>query len=133
LPFKSALSAHFAHENASEGAVPSFFLYIEPGNSYIGGGVRDASGAAKKLIKKAIREQAERYQDVTGGLEPERFLLAHPLTDLQVSSDAFLEIVVANLRDLAPFVQFLTEAVGLDFTGLPLPIELPPLETQARI
>src|SRR5687767_4506829 len=39
MPFKSALSAHFAHENASEGAVPSFFLYVEPGNSYIGGGL----------------------------------------------------------------------------------------------
>lgn len=112
IPYKTALSAHFHHDKAKEGARPSFFLSLEPGRSFVGGGVREPSAAALKKLKKAVGGNEERWAKVTKGLQIERFTAKIPLSDDQVTSARFIEEVVAACKRLAPFVGFVTEAVG---------------------
>jgi uncharacterized protein (DUF2461 family) len=41
------------------------------------------------------------------------FAISTPLTDQEVTGDDFLDLVLHRLRATAPFVQFLSNAVGL--------------------
>jgi len=41
------------------------------------------------------------------------FAISTPLTDQEVTGDDFLDLVLQRLRGTAPFVQFLSNAVGL--------------------
>ena len=41
------------------------------------------------------------------------FVISTPLTDQEVTGDDFLDLVLHRLRATAPFVQFLSNAVGL--------------------
>ena len=41
------------------------------------------------------------------------FAISTPLTDQEITGDDFLDLVLQRLRGTAPFVQFLSNAVGL--------------------
>jgi uncharacterized protein (TIGR02453 family) len=142
-PFKTSISAHFWHENGKEGATPAYYLHAEPGGSLIGAGIWRPEPGALKKIRDAIVKDPKRWRRVTsdgqldskcklGGESLQRpprgydanhpliedikrkdFTIGRSLTDQEVLRKDFLEIALDTFRKTAPFVAFLSGAVGL--------------------
>ena len=67
-PYKTAIAAHFAHQDAKDDAAPGFYLHIQPGKSMIGGGVWRPEPKALKKIRDAIANDAKAWQKATAPL-----------------------------------------------------------------
>lgn len=142
-PYKTAIAAHFWHDKGEEGAAPGYYLRIEPGASMLGAGLWRPEPAALKSIRDAIVAEPKRWQraaavgqkssgcSMTGeslqrvprGYDPDHplaedlkrkdFTVSMPLADKEIVSAGFLQLVLSNYRKAAPFVAFLSKAVGL--------------------
>ena len=142
-PYKTYAAAHFWHANGKDGAVPAYFLHLEPGNSVIGGGIWQPEPKALKKLRDKIagdpkgwgrattggalgstcRMAGESLKRPPAGYDPAHpfiddikrkdFAISTPLTNQEVTGDDFLDLVLQRLRATAPFVQFFSNAVGL--------------------
>jgi len=142
-PYKTSVAAHFWHSQGEEGATPAYYLHLEPGHSMIGAGIWRPGPAALKKIRDAIVADGKRWQRVTSaaefrsscgmvgeslkrppaGYDPKHPLIEHikrkdfatssPLDDRQVCGPDFMKSVLDAFRASAPFVQFLSDAIGL--------------------
>ena len=140
---KTSLAAHFRHVKGKDGATPAYYLHLEPKNSSIGAGIWRPDSAALKRIRDAIVADPKRWQRITAGADfrsscgmtgeslkrpPAGYASDHPLIedlkrkdfatssaldDRDVCGPDFMEIVLEAFRTSAPFVQFLSQAVGL--------------------
>ena len=136
-------AAHFWHANGKDGAVPAYFLHLEPGNSVIGGGIWQPEPKALKNVRDKIVENPKGWGRATKGgalgttcrmageslkrppagydpahpfiddIKRKDFAISTPLTNQEITGDDFLDLVLHRLRATAPFVQFLSKAVGL--------------------
>ena len=142
-PYKTSVAAHFWHSQGKEGATPAYYLHLEPGQSMIGAGIwRPESGALKK-VRDAIVTDSKRWQRVTSSadfrsscgmageslkrppagydashpmiedIKRKDFATSSPLDDRQVCGPDFMGSVLGAFRASAPFVQFLSDAIGL--------------------
>lgn len=136
-PYKTHLGAHFPHRGCPEGVHgPGFYLHLEPGASFAGGGlwhpdpgtlfkVRTAIAARPKAWK-AIRDtglelRGERLVRVPQGFDPAHpwaedlkhkdFYLGTGFTDREVCAADFLDRVTAACREAAPLVAFVCRAM----------------------
>jgi len=142
-PYKTYVAAHFWHDKGKEGASPAYYLHFEADGSVIGAGVWHPEPVALKRIRDAIVRDTERWQWVKpeGGrgsrcamhgeslLKPPRgFNQSHPfiedikrkdftagsrISDKQICGEDFKDTVVEIFHEMAPFVRFLSEAIGL--------------------
>jgi len=142
-PYKTFMAAHFWHANGKDEATPAYYLRLEPGGSVIGAGIWRPEPAALKGIRDRIARQPKEWQRITSGrplgsgcrmigeslarapagydpnhplvedLKRKDFALSSPLTQSDVCRSDFLDLVLDNFRSTAPFVQFLSRAVGL--------------------
>ena len=142
-PYKTSVGAHFWHEKGKDGAAPAYYVHLEPGNSVIGGGIwQPEPKALKKLRDKIAGDPRGWGRATTGGAlgstcrmageslkrPPAGYDPAHPfiedikrkdfaistsLTNQEVTGGDFQDLVLHRLRATAPFVQFLSNAVGL--------------------
>lgn len=142
-PYKTNMAAHFWHADGKEGATPAFYLYLEPGKSGIGCGIWQPEAKALQAIRQAIADRPQEWQRVVGGasqrsacgfmgeslkkppagfdpahpciedLKRKDFAVSRPLTDAEVTHAAFLDTALTAFRDMAPFLDFLSGAVGL--------------------
>jgi uncharacterized protein (TIGR02453 family) len=142
-PYKTVIGLHFSHQAEEEGA-PAFYLHIAPDDSFAGGGIWQPPPPALKRVRDAIAgtpARWERARKVFDGRAwrmvgtslkrvPTGFDPAHPfaedikrkdfagsaaISDKDLCSADIPEIVVGRFREMAPFMQFLTEAVRLPF------------------
>ena len=142
-PYKTAVAAHFWHSQGQEGATPAYYLHLEPGHSMIGAGIwRPESGALKK-IRDAIVADGQRWQRITSaasfgsscgmageslkrapaGYDPNHpliedlkrkdFATRTPLDDQQVCGPDLMKSVLEAFRSSAPFIRFLSDAIGV--------------------
>jgi uncharacterized protein (TIGR02453 family) len=142
-PYKTSVAAHFWDARGKEGATPAYYLHLEPGSSMIGAGIwRPAPGALKK-IRDAIVADSKRWRRVTSaadfrsscgtagqslkrppaGYDPKHpliedikrkdFATSSPLDDREVCGPYFMRSVLDAFRASAPFIEFLSDAVGL--------------------
>ena len=144
-PYKTGVMAHFWHDKGKEGATPAFFLRIRPGESAAGGGIWHPEPGALKKIRQAIVDDAKSWGKIKQATEfraacgmsgeslkrpPPGFDKDHPfvedlkrkdfgaiarLDDKTVSSASFMDEVLGAFRTTTPFLEVLTEAVGLRF------------------
>jgi uncharacterized protein (TIGR02453 family) len=142
-PYKTAVAMHFWHDKGRDGAAPSYYMRIEPGGSLIGAGIWRPEPATLKKIRDAIVADArswqraasagqkgagcsmvgETLQRVPRGYDPDHplaedlkrkdFTLGMRLADKEIVGSSILELTLAKFRKTAPFVQFLSDAVGL--------------------
>jgi uncharacterized protein (TIGR02453 family) len=142
-PYKTSVAAHFWHSQGKEGKTPAYYLHLEPGHSMIGAGIWRPEPGALKKIRDAIVADGKRWQRVTSaaefrsscgmageslkrppaGYDPRHPLIEHikrkdfatssPLDDRQVCGPDFMKSVLDAFRASAPFVQFLSDAIGL--------------------
>jgi uncharacterized protein (TIGR02453 family) len=142
-PYKTAVAAHFWHDKGKAGATPAYYLRLEPDGSLIGAGIwrpepgalrkiRDAIVSESKLWKRATsagqlgshcKMAGKSLQRVPRGYDPDHplaedlkrkdFTVGLRLADKEVLRRDFLNHTLVTFRKMAPFVEFLSRAIGL--------------------
>ncbi len=139
-PYKTHIAAHFPYRGAEAGGVhgPGFYLHLEPGASFAGGGlwhpgpeglfkVRQTI-AAQPRAWKAIRDsgleiQGDALKRVPQGFPPDHpwaedlkrkdFYIGTGFTDAQVLAPDFLDRFTGACVQAVPLVKFLCKALDL--------------------
>jgi len=138
-PFKTWIAARFPHEarRKVEGGVPGFFLHLDPGDSFGGGGVYHIELPQLTKIRRRIVDEPRAWTAAVKDLEPQGeqlkrapsgfpathehvedlkrrqlFTLA-PFTEKDVIADGFLDGFTASCERAAPLIEFQTKALGL--------------------
>jgi uncharacterized protein (TIGR02453 family) len=144
-PYKTAVSAHFWHGHGEEGMTPAFYVHLEPGRSFVGGGVWRPIPEGVQKIRQAIVARSGAWGKAVSGRTfgtgcgmageslkrpPAGFDPAHPFIDDLKRKDFAISLsvkdsdlagakacdtVVQGLKSAAPFIRFVTEALGLPF------------------
>jgi uncharacterized protein (TIGR02453 family) len=142
-PYKTHAGLQFPRASGPGGAekgpsATGYYLHLEPGASFLTGGLWLPEPAVAARIRAAIDAHAPRWveiRDALGGLDtgeslvrtPKPFAADHPLaddlrrksftasvrlTDAEVCAGDFVERVAAGCGRLVPLVGFLGDAVG---------------------
>ena len=144
-PYKTHVAMRFGHGSGSGVHAPGLYLHIEPGASYAGAGLWRPETGQARTIREAIADDPAEWKKVAHGKAfagrftldgdsltrpPQGFDADHPLIeDLKrkdfvagthldddlVTSDRLLTGYTALAKTAAPFVGFLTRAIGLQF------------------
>lgn len=138
-PYKIHAAAQFRHREGKDVHAPGFYLHLEPEKVFMGSGLWHPAGPTLGSIRTAIIDDPDRWRGVTKDLElggeslkrgPRGFDPDHPLmedlkrkdficfanaTQKSACRSGFLGRFTGVCADSAPFVRFLTEAVGLEF------------------
>ena len=139
-PYKTHLAAHFPHRAVKAGGVhgPGFYLHLEPGGSFAGGGLWHPEAEALFKVRQAIAARPAAWKALRkAGLEiegdalqrvPQGFASDHPcaedlklkdfyitssFTNAQVLAPDFLDQVAGACQQAAPLVAFLCKALEL--------------------
>ncbi|HEV2318085.1 MAG TPA: TIGR02453 family protein [Thermoplasmata archaeon] len=144
-PYKTYTVVHFGHAKAGEGAAPGFYLYVAPDEVEAGAGIWHPEPAAARKVREAIGRRSESWTKITRtkafadrfelsgeslkrpppGIDPDHPLIedlkrkswiaSTPVSARSFTSSKFLREYDTICRSVSPFVQFLSEAVGLPF------------------
>lgn len=142
-PYKTNVAAHFKHAKAKDDAVPGYYIHFAPSSCMLGAGVWHPEPRSAQKIRNAVVANPKRWRQATSGkkfgsacsmvgeslkrppagvdpnhpliedLKRKDFAISAPLTDSDVCGTNLLKLVLDNFRATAPFVQFLSAAVGL--------------------
>jgi len=141
-PYKTAVAMHFPIERHGGRMGPAYYLHLEPGRSSIGGGmwrpepadlrkIRDAIVADDEGWRRAIDRVTAKGFRVAGmslkrvprgydrnhpaaeDLKRVDFTISKPLGDSSVGRAGFYKVAATACRDAAPYMRFLSDAVGL--------------------
>jgi uncharacterized protein (TIGR02453 family) len=136
-PYKTHVAAHFKHARAKDDAMPGYYIHIAPAECMIGAGIWHPQPRAAQKIRNGIAADPKRWRRVSAGRTPmgeslkrapagidpnhpliedlkrKDFAVSMPLEDTDVCGKNLLKLLLDDFRTVAPFVQFLTEAVGL--------------------
>ena len=61
-PYKTHTGIHFRHEAYRDAHAPGFYLHIQPGNCFMGGGIWRPGGPTLRRIREAIDEDGESWK-----------------------------------------------------------------------
>lgn len=138
-PYKTQVGMHFLHAKGKDAHAPGFYLHIEPGASFAGGGIWHPDNTALMKIRAAIACDPQRWAKARGkslwtedklkkpprGFPPDHpfaedlklksFVATVPLEDGVICDSRFLRNFTAECKKIAPLVKFTTEALGLKF------------------
>jgi len=144
-PYKTHVAMRFGHEAGLGIHAPGLYLHIEPGASYAGVGLWRPEAAVARTIREAIVADPAGWKraahskaflnrftpdgdsltrpprdfdpdhPLIDDLKRKDFIAAASLDDALVTSDRLLTDYTAMCKTAAPFVGFLTRAVGLKF------------------
>ena len=144
-PYKTSVSAHFWHARGKEGMTPAFYLHLEPGRSSVGGGlwrpppeglqkIRQAivtrtsawkNGVSGRSFRMGCRLAGESLKRPPPGFDPAHafiedikrkdFATSVALEDSDMMGRDPCDAVLEGLKSVAPFIRFVTEALGLPF------------------
>jgi uncharacterized protein (TIGR02453 family) len=142
-PYKTNAGAHFRHSVGRDVHAPGFYLHLEPGEVFAACGIWHPDPTTQTRIRDAIVARAADWRRITSdlalrhGLAVEGEQLARPprgydprhrliddlrrkdfvvstrFAEAEACKPDFLERFATTCRNAAPFVRFLTEAVGL--------------------
>jgi uncharacterized protein (TIGR02453 family) len=144
-PYKTWAGARFGHERRREVEAPSFYLHIQPRDSFAGGGLWHPEPPTLKKIrefladnpaawKKAVhgRKFRERFEfwgeslsrpprgfdpghELIEDIKRRNFAAGAAIPDAIVTSDELLPVVVDTFRRIAPMIDYLCAALELEF------------------
>jgi uncharacterized protein (TIGR02453 family) len=138
-PYKTNVGAHFAHRAGVKGAnVTGFYLHIEPGGCFGGGGVWHPDAASLKKVRDRIVGRPADWEVVRragieiggdtlkrapAGYDPEHRFVEDlkrkdlygmtQFTEREVCAPDFADAYARACAKVAPLVEFLTRAMGL--------------------
>jgi len=144
-PYKTWSGARLFHERSRQVEAPSFYLHIQPGGCFVGGGIWHPEPPTTKRIrdfladnpaawKKATRSRAFANRFALGGASlvrpPRGFDPAHELIedikrkdftawenfdDAVATSEELKPFLVDRLKHLAPLIDYLCASLDLEF------------------
>lgn len=144
-PYKTWSGARCFHQRARQVHAPSFYIHIEPGNCFLGGGLWHPETATQRRIRDFILDNPDAWTRATrapdfvdrfdwGGeslvrsprgypadhpliddLKRKDFVVAQPLDETVVCGPELLDAVVDGFRGAAPLVDYLCAALDLEF------------------
>lgn len=145
LPYKPWAGARLYHERRREIAAPSFYIHIQPGNCFLGGGLWHPENHTLRNIrefmvdnpaawKRATRNPTfHRHLDMWGdslkrhprGFDPKHELIddlrrkslaaGEAISDDFACSDRLQPYIVTTMKRLAPMLDYLCAAQNLEF------------------
>ncbi len=140
-PYKTAVGMSFGHDRGRDGPAPGFYLHLEPGESFAGGGVHMPDGSTLRLVRDAIVARTGEWSAIVDdpgfapafvnlgealrrpprGYDPEHPRIEdlkrksyswHALfTEAEVCDPGFINRFVDACHTAAPFSRFLSEAL----------------------
>ena len=135
-PYKTHAAAHF--QSGGKGVHgPGYYLHLEPGECFIGGGMWQPEPKVLQEIRDRIVEKPNEWKKARVNLShpedalkrpPRGFDPDHPyiedikrksfttgtkLTNKQVLSDDFMKTFIAGCKEIAPLMQFLAASAGV--------------------
>lgn len=134
-PYKTHVSAHF-RSGTKGSSGPGYYLHIEPGECWIGGGIWQPDPELLSNIRHRIVEKPADWKKVASKISehgdslkrpPAGFDPAHPLiedikrksftggailSDKQVLSSDFMNTFIKSCKDIEPLMKFLAAAAG---------------------
>jgi len=144
-PFKTWAAVQFRHEAGKDVHTPGFYLHLEPGNVFGGVGIWHADSTALTKIREAIDSNRAEWKRVVSGktfkstyelageslkrapkgydpdhplindLKRKDFVAITPFDVQEILLSDFLDRYSNTVRAAAPFMRFLTKAVGCDW------------------
>lgn len=138
-PYKVHAAAQFRHREGRDVHAPGYYVHLEPGDVFMGAGLWHPPGPTLGAIRSAIVEDSPRWKRATEDLTlggdslkrgPKDFDHDHPMieelkrkdfvcftktTQKAACSAGFMDQFIDSCRQASPMVEFLTEAVGLEF------------------
>jgi len=144
-PYKTHAAAHFRHRAGKDVHAPGFYLHIEPGQCFVGGGMWQPPSDALSRIRQHIADKAEAWKRVLDaptfrrgselhgqslqrpprGFDPDHPLIEHikrkdfvavvPLADDDILASDAVKRVARACQTVAPLNQLLCTAVGAPF------------------
>ena len=144
-PYKTWAGARLFHERSRQVEAPSFYMHIQPGECFVGGGIWHPSSPTLKRIRefitgnpaswtKATRSKAFRSHFALGGASLSRpprgyeahhdliedikrkdFVAAERFADRIAISTELKPLLVDRFRRIAPMIDYLCAGLELDF------------------
>jgi uncharacterized protein (TIGR02453 family) len=145
-PYKTNVGCHFRHSAGKDAHAPGFYVHLQPGESFGGGGIWTPPPPVLGKIRDAIDRNQDEWVRIKGYIgkgsyvafndaerykrPPQGYAADHPLiedlklksfyagrsfTDDEVTSSGFIDLIAETYEDLAPFMRFINEALGLSF------------------
>jgi uncharacterized protein (TIGR02453 family) len=142
-PYKTHAAAQFRHQAGKDVHAPGFYLHLAPGETFIGGGIWHPDGKTARKIRTAIQDDVKGWKKTTTSkrfretyalmgdslkrppagfptdhpfiedLKRKDFIAGTPFTEAEVCAPDFIDRFAEVCRTGAPFVGFLTTAIGL--------------------
>jgi uncharacterized protein (TIGR02453 family) len=146
-PYKTMVAARFPHRAYKQRTAPGLYLHLDPQHCFFACGLWHPDGDTRALVREAIVREPERWKRATrrkafasiwevsgesftrppAGLDPNHPLAvdlkrkdftAHIMfTEKEICGAAFRETFIRATRAAAPFLEFLTRAVGLPWSA----------------
>jgi uncharacterized protein (TIGR02453 family) len=140
-PYKTAVGMLFRHEQGKVTAAPGFYLHLQPGECFAGGGIWHPETATANRIRQAIADNPDEWRAATrdAGLAlggdslkraPKGFDPDHPLIedikrknfggaskfdDGDAISPSFTDDYASICNRTAPLIRFICDALALRF------------------
>jgi len=143
-PYKTWAGARFFHERRREIESPSFYLHIQPGGCFAGGGIWHPQPATLARIRDFLVDNPAAWKRATRGkafgrfefwgeqlsrpprgydpqheliddLKRKNFAAGEAFDDALACSSELLPSIVATFRPLAPMIDYLCAALDLEF------------------
>ncbi|MGA7229058.1 MAG: DUF2461 domain-containing protein [Acidimicrobiia bacterium] len=144
-PYKTNTGVHFRHERSKDAHAPGYYVHIQPGECFMGVGLwRPETKVAYQIRRRIATNPAAWRKAAHGkpfadvyqldgdtlkrppkGFEPDDpliddlkrkdFIGSRRLTQRQVTSADFIDLVESDFRRATPFMEFLCAAVDVQF------------------
>ena len=144
-PYKTHAAAHFRHRAKGDVHAPGFYLHLEPGKVFGGAGIWHPDGPSLTAIRNGIMENSKLWKKITGsralrascniegaslkraprGIDPEHpmiedlkrkdFVVVTHWSQADALRPDFLKRFARFCRTAAPFNEFLSRSLGLDW------------------
>jgi uncharacterized protein (TIGR02453 family) len=142
-PYKTHAGVQFRHESGKDVHAPGFYLHLEPGSVFIGGGIWHPDNKTLGRIRDAIVDRPEKWRSIVNdetikatftlsgdslkrgpkGYDPEHpliddlkrkdYVISTSLSESEACQPEFIDQFTEKCRIAAPFMGFLTRTVGL--------------------
>ena len=144
-PYKTHAGAKFFHERSRQAPAPVFYLHVEPGACFLGGGWWHPEPEQQRRIRQFILDNPEGWRKavhgaafrkrfalggdalarpprgipadhpLVGDLKRKDFVASMPMADADLCSATLLKTVLTGFTGIAPLVDYLCAAVELEF------------------
>lgn len=142
-PYKDNVGCQFRHVAGKTAHAPGFYVHLQPGIVFVGGGVWKPPNPVLDKIRTAIVEKPDKWSKVIKGsrffstiegeqlkrpprgyeadhpfiedLKRKSFFLKHDVKPSLIMKPDFMDETLQAFREAAPLMKFITNAMGLSF------------------